>query len=121
MTSQPEFDWAQAASLLGDDPAGADADMSAIVLELIHSTISRFQELYVMDPRVEAKAITALTHQMRGSLLNFGFTTVGVRMAQLEHGEFRPAEFTRLVEEAYEIFGESVRMLSDRYPSLGIG
>jgi len=119
--SEPVFDWAQASSLLGDDPDLVDDDMGEIVHELIQSSIARFQELYVLEPRSETKAISALTHQMRGSLLNFGFTTVGQLLGHLEHGEFKPDDFTRLVEEAYETFAESVRMLSDRYPSLGIG
>ena len=120
-TDQTLFDWAQAASLLGDDPEQVDDDMSDIVHELIQTSIGRFQELYVLNPRTEEKAVVSLAHQLRGSLLNFGFTTVGARLDQIEHGHVKPDEFMSKVEEAYELFAESVRLLSDRYPSLGIG
>ena len=44
-TKEPEFDWSQAASLLGDDSSQVADDMAEIVRELVDSAEVQFQEL----------------------------------------------------------------------------
>src|SRR5882724_408468 len=68
----PAFDWSQASSLLGDDPEAVAEDMAEIVRELIASADAQFQELKGKKCESERQAISALAHQLRGSLLNFG-------------------------------------------------
>ena len=115
----PAFDWSQASSLLGDDPQQVDPEMAAIILELISTSETRFQELKALNP-ADPKPISALAHQLRGSLLNFGYTDVGRVLQQIESKEYQPAEFTGLVDQAVEIFHASNQLLATRYPTLGI-
>jgi HPt (histidine-containing phosphotransfer) domain-containing protein len=119
MPTDPAFDWSQAASLLGDDPAHVDPDMGAIILELISTSETRLQELKGLDP-ADPKAISSLAHQLRGSLLNFGYTDVGRVLQRIESKEYEPATFPAMVDEAVGLFHASNKLLAARYPSLGI-
>ena len=118
MPAVPEFDWSQAESLLGEDPAQVPPDMAEIALELVQSAKQRFGELKAMDPVTSRPAIGALAHQLRGSLLNFGFVGVGALLLDLEKKEFPPAEFAGLVQRAEAAFLASTKLLAERYPSL---
>jgi HPt (histidine-containing phosphotransfer) domain-containing protein len=119
MPTDPAFDWSQAASLLGDDPQQVDSEMGAIVLELIATSEIRLQELKALDP-ADPKPISALAHQLRGSLLNFGYTEVGRILQKIESKDYQPAEFVSVAEEAISVFHASNKLMADRYPSLGI-
>ena len=76
-TNEPRFDWAQAASLLGDDPNQVADDMAEIVRELVESAEVQFKELKAKKIETERKEVASLAHQLRGCLLNFGFEEVG--------------------------------------------
>jgi HPt (histidine-containing phosphotransfer) domain-containing protein len=119
-TNEPDFDWSQASSLLGDDPANVEPDMAAIVLELLESSETRFKELKSKNASTELPAIRSLAHQLRGSLLNFGFTAVGGVLLEIENRDYPPQEYPALVEKALGIFEASRKMLAARYKSLGI-
>jgi HPt (histidine-containing phosphotransfer) domain-containing protein len=118
--NEPDFDWSQASSLLGDDPAQVEPDMAAIVLELIESSEARLKELKTKNAATERVAIRSLAHQLRGSLLNFGFTAVGVVLWDIEKRDYPPSEYPALVEKAQTAFDVSKKMLGARYKSLGI-
>jgi len=120
MATEPDFDWSQAESLLGDDPHQVPEDMAAIVLELIQSGNERFQELKTKNPAEERKGISALAHQLRGSLLNFGFTGVGAILLRIEKQEYVPEEYQSLLDQAQTIFELSKKMLAERFPSAHI-
>ena len=119
MANEPAFDWSQAESLLGDDPQAVDPDMAGIILELVTSSETRFQELKALDP-AEPKPISALAHQLRGSLLNFGYTEVGKILQKIESKEYQPPEFTGLVDQAVATFHASNTLLAAKYPTLGL-
>jgi HPt (histidine-containing phosphotransfer) domain-containing protein len=119
MTTDPAFDWSQAASLLGDNPQQVDPEMGAIILELIATSETRLQDLKGLDP-ADAKPISSLAHQLRGSLLNFGYTDVGKVLQRIESKEYEPADFPTLVDEAISLFHASNKLLAARYPTLGI-
>jgi HPt (histidine-containing phosphotransfer) domain-containing protein len=119
MPTNPEFDWSQASSLLGDDPHQVDPEMGGIVLELIESSETRLAELRALNP-ADPKPISALAHQLRGSLLNFGYTDVGRLLQKIESKEYQPAEFTAWVDQVIALFHASNQLLAARYPSLGI-
>jgi HPt (histidine-containing phosphotransfer) domain-containing protein len=116
--SQPEFDWSQAESLLGDDPAQVPEDMAEIVLELVQGAEQRFLELKALDPETSRPAISSLAHQLRGSLLNFGFTGVGTNLFAIEKLPFASSDYPALLEKARASFVDSTKLLSERYPSL---
>jgi HPt (histidine-containing phosphotransfer) domain-containing protein len=118
MSNQPDFDWNQAASLLGDNPAEVSEDMVAIVVELIESGSSELKSLRAKNPETDAKPIAAQAHQLRGSLLNFGFSAVGTILLKIEKGQYAPGEFTGLVDQAQQAFEASRKLLAERYPSL---
>lgn len=119
-TNEPEFDWSQAASLLGDDPNQVPDDMKAIVRELIESVNEQFQALKSKNAETERKTIGSLAHQLRGCLLNFGFTEVGTMLSHIEKDDYPPGEYPRLINAAAEVFVTSKKMLGGRYPSLGL-
>jgi HPt (histidine-containing phosphotransfer) domain-containing protein len=114
----PEFDWSQAESLLGDDPAQVPQDMADIVIELVQSSEARFQELKAMNPATDRVAIAASAHQLRGSLLNFGFTGVAEPLLHVEKKPYDDAEYPALMQKAEVAFRSSLDLLSSRYPSL---
>ena len=114
----PAFDWLQASSLLGDEPDAVAEDMAEIVRELIASADAQFQELRGKKCESERQAISALAHQLRGSLLNFGFSGVGTILYQVEKGEYAPREYLPLVARGQAAFVASQKILSERYPSL---
>ena len=117
-TDEPEFDWSQAASLLGDDPSQVPEDMVEIVRELIESVNQHLQELKNKNIETERKAIGAQAHQLRGSLLNFGFVEVGAILLQVEKGVYPASEYPVLVSQAENAFLASKKLLGERYPSL---
>ncbi len=117
-THEPSFDWSQAASLLGDDPGAVADDMAEIVAELIDSGHLHLQQLKGKKPETDRKAISALAHNLRGSLLNFGFTEVGNILLKIERGDYVDAEFASLVEQTDKVFELSKKMLAGRYPTL---
>ncbi len=119
-SSAPEFDWSQAESLLGEDPANVPPDMAEIVLELAQSARERFAELKTLDPATARPAIGGAAHQLRGSLLNFGFVAVGTVLLEIEKKDYPAAEYPGLVAKAESLFHESMKLLAGRYPSLGL-
>jgi len=118
MVAEPDFDWSQAASLLGDDPQQVPEDMTAILLELIQSGDERFQELKTKDPATESKVISAQAHQLRGSLLNFGFTGVGAVLLRIEKQTYAPEDYLAVLEQAEAAYVASKKMLGGRYSSI---
>jgi HPt (histidine-containing phosphotransfer) domain-containing protein len=119
-TNEPDFDWSQASSMLGDDPTKVEPDMAEIVLELLESSEVRLKELQAMNATTQRAAIGSQAHQLRGSLLNFGFTAVGTVLLDIEKREYPPAEFPTLAEKAMEAFKACKKLLGERYKSLGI-
>src|ERR1700692_1075314 len=97
-THEPAFDWAQAASLLGDNPNEVDWEMSAIVRELVEGADVQFQELRLKNVETDRKAIASLAHGLRGCLLNFGFTEVGTILLQIEKNTFLAGEYQERVD-----------------------
>lgn len=118
-TNEPNFDWSQAASLLGDEPDQVPEDMVEIARELVDGAEGQFQDLKSRNVETERTAIASLAHQLRGCLLNFGFTEVGSILLHVEKGTYAPAEYPALVAKAYDTFLVSKKMLGQRYPSLG--
>lgn len=118
--AEPAFDWAQAASLLGDDPHQVEPDMAAIVLELVTGADAQFDELAGKDFASDKKTVCSLSHALRGCLLNFGFTGVGAVLQYIEKGPCTAEEFPQKLAEAREIFLASKKLLAERYPSVGI-
>jgi HPt (histidine-containing phosphotransfer) domain-containing protein len=119
-TSDPAFDWAQAASLLGDDPNHVEPEMAAIVLELVGSADGQFDELASKDFATDKKTVSSLAHALRGCLLNFGFTEVGTILQYIEKGPCTAEEFQPKLAEARAAFVASKKLLADKYPSVGI-
>jgi hypothetical protein len=119
-TNEPDFDWSQAASLLGEDPEQVEPDMGAIVLELIASSQERLNELKNKNPVTERPGIGALAHQLRGSLLNFGFIAVGAVLVEIEKGGYTSVTYSTLVAQAQAAFDASKKLLGARYKTLGI-
>jgi len=120
MADQPDFDWSQAASLLGDDPQDVPEEMAAIALELVETTAQRLQELKEKNLADDRKAICGQAHQLRGSLLNFGFTGVGAVLWKIEKTEYTEEEYRTMLAQTEELFKASTKMLAERYPSLGL-
>jgi hypothetical protein len=116
--TEPAFDWAQAASLLGDDPNSVEPDMAEIARELVEGAKVQFADLKTKDPETDRKGIGAAAHALRGCLLNFGFTEVGTLLLQLEKGNFPSAEYLARVDQAEAVFNVSRKLLGERYPAL---
>jgi HPt (histidine-containing phosphotransfer) domain-containing protein len=119
-TQEPAFDWAQAASLLGDDPNAVEADMAAIVRELVEGADVQFQELKLKNAETDRKTISSLAHGLRGCLLNFGFTEVGGLLMHIEKGDYPAGEYLDRINQAQAVFVASKKLLAARDPSLGL-
>ena len=120
-TEGPAFDWAQAASLLGDDPNNVDGEMAAIARELVEGAEVQFAEMKAKNADTDRKGVSSTAHALRGCLLNFGFTEVGTILMDIEKGPpYTDAEYRQKLEKAYATFLASKKMLSERYPSVGI-
>ncbi len=117
-TNEPNFDWSQASSLLGDDPQQVPSDMVEIVQELIDSANQHLQELKNKNIETQRKEIGSQAHQLRGSLLNFGFVEVGSVLWQIEKGDYPPSEYPALLARTDSVFQASKKLLATRYPSL---
>jgi HPt (histidine-containing phosphotransfer) domain-containing protein len=117
---EPDFDWSQAASLLGDDPNAVEAEMAAIVRELVEGAEVQFQELKLKNAETDRKSISSLAHALRGCLLNFGFTEVGGLLFHVEKGTYLAGEYLDRIDQAQAAFVASKKVLAVRYPSLGI-
>ncbi len=118
MADAPDFDWSQAASLLGDDPQNVPEEMADIVQELIETTGPRLQELKGKSVETDRKLIGSLAHQLRGSLLNFGFTGVGAVLWKMEKTEYTEEDYRKMLAETEALFATSTQMLAERYPTL---
>src|SRR5271156_2645109 len=92
-TNEPEFDWSQAASLLGDDPNSVDPDMAGIVKELVEGAKAQFEDLKSKNPETDQKGVSSVAHALRGCLLNFGFTAVGAILVQVEKNSYPLADY----------------------------
>jgi len=119
-TAEPEFDWSQAASLLGDDPNAVEPDMAAIARELVEGADVQFAELKSKDAATQRKEIGSLAHGLRGCLLNFGFTEVGTILLEVEKGTYSPSEYLPQIDQAEAVFIASKKLLAERYPSIGL-
>jgi HPt (histidine-containing phosphotransfer) domain-containing protein len=119
-TQEPAFDWAQASSLLGDDPNAVEPDMAAIVRELVEGAEVQFQALKGLDPETSRKEISSQAHALRGCLLNFGFSEVGGILLGVEKGPFPSGEYLDRINQAEAAFVASKKMLAARYPSVGM-
>jgi hypothetical protein len=120
MVKEPAFDWSQAESLLGDNPNQVDPDMAAIILELIETSETRLHELKAMNPATDPKPVSGLAHQLRGSLLNFGYTDAGKALHKIEYKEYPEGAFDATCDEAIDLFHASNKLLAAKYPTLGI-
>jgi HPt (histidine-containing phosphotransfer) domain-containing protein len=118
MNDEPDFDWSQAASLLSDDPGIVPEDMAALLVELCESATRRLEELRRMNPATDETAIAALAHQLRGSLLNFGFTGVGTVLVEIERHNYTVENYSAQVDKASVVFAASKQLLAGRYPTL---
>jgi HPt (histidine-containing phosphotransfer) domain-containing protein len=114
----PEFDWSQAESLLGEDPGDVPPDMVEIIVELVQNARAQFQELKQLKPETERAAISAQAHQLRGSLLNFGFVGVGTLLYDVEKKEYAPADYPAMIDQAEKAFHASLKVLTERYTTL---
>jgi hypothetical protein len=119
-TQEPVFDWAQASSLLGDDPNAVDPEMAAIVRELVQGADGQFGDLKALNPETDRKTISSQAHGLRGCLLNFGFTEVGGILLQIEKGPYDSGEYLERINQAESVFLASKKLLAARYPSVGI-
>jgi HPt (histidine-containing phosphotransfer) domain-containing protein len=119
-TNEPAFDWSQAASLLGDDPNGVEADMAAIARELVEGSEVQFQQLKLKNAEADRKAISSMAHGLRGCLLNFGFTEVGGLLLRIEKGAYQAGEYLDRIDQAHAVFVASKKLLAARYPSIGL-
>ena len=119
-TNEPVFDWAQASSLLGDNPNEVDPDMAAIAVELVTSADAQFAELRKLNPETERKTISSQAHGLRGCLLNFGFTEVGGVLLEVEKGPYESSEYLGKINQAEAVFQASKKLLGERYPALGL-
>ncbi len=119
-TNVPAFDWAQASSLLGDNPNEVDPDMAAIVRELVDGADGQFAELRSKDAETDRKTISSLAHALRGCLLNFGFTEVGGLLFHVEKGTYPTNEFVAKIDQAKAVFEASKKLLAERYPGIGL-
>lgn len=117
---EPTFDWSQAASLLGDNPNEVEADMAAIVRELVEGAEIQFQELKLKNAETDRKDISSQAHGLRGCLLNFGFTEVGALLLHVEKGTYPAGEYLDRINQAHAVFVASQKLLAARYPSLGL-
>jgi HPt (histidine-containing phosphotransfer) domain-containing protein len=117
-SSPPEFDWSQAESLLGEDPQNVPPEIAEIVVELEQSAKERFAELKTLDPAASRVVIGGVAHQLRGSLLNFGFVAVGAILLDIEKKEYPAADYPGLVAKAEKVFYDSMKLLASRYPTL---
>jgi hypothetical protein len=117
--SEPVFDWAQASSLLGDNPNEVDPDMAGIVKELVQQADVQFADLKALNPETDRKTIGSQAHGLRGCLLNFGFTEVGGILLVVEKGPYESSEYLTKINQAEEVFVASKKLLSERYPALG--
>ena len=120
MVTEPAFDWSQAESLLGENPNQVDPDMAAIILELIETSETRLLELKGMNPAADPKPVSGLAHQLRGSLLNFGYTDAGKALHKIEYKEYAEGDFSATCDEAIDLFHASNKLLAAKYPVLGI-
>jgi hypothetical protein len=118
--SEPAFDWAQASSLLGDDPNQVDPDMAGIVKELVEQADTQFADLKALNPETDRKAIGSQAHGLRGCLLNFGFTEVGGILLEVEKGPYESSEYLGRINKAEEVFVASKKLLAQRYPGIGL-
>jgi HPt (histidine-containing phosphotransfer) domain-containing protein len=116
--SQPEFDWSQAESLLGEDAENVPEEMAEIVRELVEGSKKRFAEMAKLDPGSDRAEIGSQAHQLRGSLLNFGFVGVGDLLYDIEKKECSPQDYPGLVAAADRAFRDSLKILGERYPKL---
>jgi HPt (histidine-containing phosphotransfer) domain-containing protein len=119
-TNAPAFDWAQASSLLGENPNEVDPDMAAIVRELVDGADGQFAELRSKDAATDRKTISSLAHALRGCLLNFGFTEVGGLLFHVEKGTYADSEFIAKIDEAQAVFEASKKLLAEHYPAIGL-
>ena len=117
---EPAFDWSQAASLLGDNPNEVEADMAAIVQELVEGAEAQFQELKQKNAETDPKTVSSLAHGLRGCLLNFGFTEVGTLLLHVEKGTYPAGEYLDRINQAHAVFIASHKLLAARYPSIGL-
>jgi len=119
--TEPAFDWAQASSLLGEDPNVVDPDMAAIARELVEGAEVQFAEMRTKNADTDRKGIGSLAHALRGCLLNFGFTEVGTILVDIEKGPpYTDAEYREKLDRAYATFLASKKLLAERYPAVGI-
>jgi hypothetical protein len=116
--NEPVFDWAQASSLLGDNPNEVDPDMAAIVIELVEGADGQFADLKALNPETDRKTIGSQAHGLRGCLLNFGFTEVGGILLEVEKGPYESADYLGRINKAEEVFLASKKLLAARYPAL---
>ena len=116
--NEPVFDWAQASSLLGDNPNEVDPDMAGIVVELVQSAVVQFADLKALNPETERKTIASQAHGLRGCLLNFGFTEVGSILLEVEKGPYESGDYLGRINKAEEVFAASKALLAARYPGL---
>jgi hypothetical protein len=119
-TTEPVFDWAQASSLLGDDPNEVDPDMAGIVKELVAGADVQFADLKALNPETDRKTIASQAHGLRGCLLNFGFTEVGGILLQVEKGPYESSEYLDRINQAESVFLASKKLLAERYPAIGL-
>jgi len=92
--------------------------MVDIVAELMENADKQFKELKARNAGTARKEIGAQAHQLRGSLLNFGFIAVGEILLKIEKENYPPDDYPDLIDSAEKVFVVSKKMLVDHYPSL---
>lgn len=114
------IDWNQASALLGPVGEPVSSEMNELFREMEAYVLEGFQELAKADLKTP-ESITSVTkraHQLRGSMLNFGFTGTASILLSVETQKHTPKEITALIKSAKESFISTAASIRASYPDI---
>lgn len=119
MSDSGLIDWEQLEMVFGDEE-DFDEDMAELFQEFLEDSEQHFKQILGEDFESSREVVAKLSHKVKGSCANFGFSKVAESLASIETNvvSITVDTFNTLLASAQADFKASVDEVVARYPGL---
>lgn len=122
MSDSDLIDWEQLEMIFGEDEEDFDDDMAELFQEFLEDAQSNFSAIEDASFGSDKEAIAKLSHKVKGSASNFGFSKVASILAHIENdmATLTEADYNHSLLEVESCFEASSIEVRNRYPGVMI-
>lgn len=121
MSDSGLIDWEQLEMVFGDED-DFDEDMAELFQEFMEDAVEHFTQIAAEDFETSKSTIAKLSHKVKGSAANFGFSKMAGSLGTIENDidSLSKDRFEELFALARGDYQSSVEEVASRYPALAV-